>query len=189
MRITGVDIYGLELRYVHGTYTMSGGRSADAQQSTLVQIRTDEGIEGWGEACPLGATYLEDFAEGVRAAMPLLAQAVIGLDPRELAAVGTAMELTLRGQRAAKSAIDVACWDILGKSTGLPVCTLLGGRRSEDFPLYRRAAARYAAGDGGVRARVRAGRHARGPAEASAAIRSRMWRGRRPCVTRSARIC
>jgi L-alanine-DL-glutamate epimerase-like enolase superfamily enzyme len=136
VRITGVDIHGLELHYVHGTYTMSGGRSADTQQSTLVRIRTDAGIEGWGEACPLGATYLEDFAEGVRAALPLLARAIIGIDPRELAAVGTAMESTLRGQRAAKSAIDVACWDILGKSTGLPVCTLLGGRRSEDFPLY-----------------------------------------------------
>ncbi len=136
MRITAVEIYGLELRYVHGTYVMSGGRSAEAQQSTLVRIRTDEGIDGWGEACPLGATYLEDFAEGVRAGLPLLAAAVIGLDPRELAAVGRAMELTLRGQRAAKSAIDVACWDILGKSTGLPVCTLLGGRQSVDFPLY-----------------------------------------------------
>jgi L-alanine-DL-glutamate epimerase-like enolase superfamily enzyme len=136
VRITSVDIFGLELHYVHGTYVMSGGRSADVQQSTLVRIRTDAGIDGWGEACPLGATYLEDFAEGVRAAMPLLARALIGLDPRELASVGTTMEQTLRGQRAAKSALDVACWDILGKSTGLPVCTLLGGRRGEDFPLY-----------------------------------------------------
>ena len=36
-----------------------------------------------------------------------------------------------------KSAIDVACWDILGKATGLPVSELLGGRVGPDFVLYR----------------------------------------------------
>lgn len=136
VHITRIDIYALPLHYAHGTYVMSGGRAASVQESTLVRVRTDEGISGWGEACPLGATYLADFAQGVRAALPLLADAVIGLDPRELGTIGAAMDRTLRGQRAAKSAFDVACWDILGRSVGLPVCTLLGGRRSQDFPLY-----------------------------------------------------
>jgi L-alanine-DL-glutamate epimerase-like enolase superfamily enzyme len=134
--IVGIDIYTLELHYAHGTYVMSGGREASVQDSTLVRVRTDAGICGWGEACPLGSTYLADFAHGVRAALPLLAEAVVGLDPRELATIGATMDRTLRGQPAAKSALDVACWDILGRSVGLPVCTLLGGRRGEDFPLY-----------------------------------------------------
>ena len=34
-----------------------------------------------------------------------------------------------------KSAIDIACWDILGKATGLPVCELLGGRRPGDVTV------------------------------------------------------
>ena len=136
MFVTGIDIYALPLQYAHGTYVMSGGRAASVQESTLVRVRTDEGISGWGEACPLGATYLADFAEGVRAALPLLADAVVGVDPRELGTITTAMDRALRGQYAAKSALDVACWDILGRSVGLPVCTLLGGRRGEDFPLY-----------------------------------------------------
>ena len=134
--ITGIDIYELPLHYAHGTYVMSGGRAASVQDSTLVRVRTDAGISGWGEACPLGATYLADFAQGVRAALPLLADAVLGLDPRELGTITTAMDGALRGQYAAKSALDVACWDVLGRSVGLPVCTLLGGRRSQDFPLY-----------------------------------------------------
>jgi L-alanine-DL-glutamate epimerase-like enolase superfamily enzyme len=36
-----------------------------------------------------------------------------------------------------KSAIDMACWDLLGKATGQPVCTLLGGRYGDDVILYR----------------------------------------------------
>ena len=136
MKIVAVDIYPLELRYAHGTYVMSGGRAAATQQSTLVRVRTDAGVDGWGEACPLGATYLEAFADGVRAALPVLARAVLGADPRELGVLGATMDATLRGQRAAKSALDVACWDILGVSAGVPVCTLLGGRRGDDFPLY-----------------------------------------------------
>jgi cis-L-3-hydroxyproline dehydratase len=154
VRVIGVDIYGFELRYAHGTYVMSGGRAAATQQSTLVRIRTDAGIHGWGEACPLGATYLEAFLDGVRAALPLLARAMLGADPRELGVVGATMDATLRGQWAAKSAIDVACWDILATSAGVPICTLLGGRRADDFPLYvaiplgtPEAMARFAAGE------------------------------------------
>jgi L-alanine-DL-glutamate epimerase-like enolase superfamily enzyme len=36
-----------------------------------------------------------------------------------------------------KSGIDIACWDILGQATGLPVCTLMGGRFGESIRLYR----------------------------------------------------
>lgn len=138
MKIIAADIYAHDLRYADGSYSMSGGRTVTTLPSTLVRLRTDEGIEGWGEACPLGDTYLESFAGGVRAALPQLAEALVRAqaDPRETGVVGAAMDATLRGQAAAKSAIDVACWDILGKSAGLPVCTLLGGRRQADFPLY-----------------------------------------------------
>ncbi|MET9972820.1 mandelate racemase/muconate lactonizing enzyme family protein, partial [Streptomyces sp. NPDC006356] len=46
------------------------------------------------------------------------------------------MSRQLRGQYGAKSAIDIACWDVLGRSVGLPVSHLLGGVAAEDFPLY-----------------------------------------------------
>jgi L-alanine-DL-glutamate epimerase-like enolase superfamily enzyme len=47
------------------------------------------------------------------------------------------MDQALRGHPYAKSALDMACWDLLGKAAGLPVAALLGGRYGEDFPLYR----------------------------------------------------
>lgn len=42
----------------------------------------------------------------------------------------------LRGHLYAKSAVDIACWDILGKATGCSVATLLGGVLQADLPLY-----------------------------------------------------
>ena len=47
------------------------------------------------------------------------------------------MDAALKGHPYVKSGIDIACWDILGQATGLPVCELLGGRYGNDFPLYR----------------------------------------------------
>ena len=47
------------------------------------------------------------------------------------------MDAALKGHPYVKSAVDVACWDILGKKAGLPVCELLGGRYGNDFHLYR----------------------------------------------------
>ena len=47
------------------------------------------------------------------------------------------MDATLKGHPYVKSALDMACWDILGQATGQPVCKLLGGRYGGDFLLYR----------------------------------------------------
>ena len=166
MQIVRIDIFGHDLHYAHGDYVMSQGRTITSLASTLVRITTDDGQEGWGEACPLGGTYLEAFAGGVRAALAELAPALLDRDPRELDVIGAVMNRTLRGQLAAKSALDVACWDLLGADTGLPLCTLLGGRRSADIPLYVAiplgpaqhmaafAAARVAEGIGGLQLKL-----------------------------------
>jgi len=136
VKINSVDVFGYDLTYRHGSYVMSGGRSIDVLPSTVVRIRTDEGIDGFGETCPLGPAYLPGFAEGARAALSELAPALVGLDPLNLALVGEAMDRALRGHGYAKSAVDVACWDVLGKATGQSMATLMGGARQESFPLY-----------------------------------------------------
>jgi L-alanine-DL-glutamate epimerase-like enolase superfamily enzyme len=136
MKIARVDVFGYDLTYVHGTYVMSGGRAIDRLPSTVVRITTDDGVEGFGETCPLGPAYLPAHGEGARAALRELGPALLGLDPRETAVVADRMDSALLGHAYAKSAIDVACWDVFGRATGVPVCTLLGGRRQESFPLY-----------------------------------------------------
>ena len=47
------------------------------------------------------------------------------------------MDAALKGHPYVKSAIDIACWDILGQAAGLPVCELLGGRFGPSVELYR----------------------------------------------------
>ncbi len=137
MKIVRIDVFGYELSYRYGRYVMSGDQVVDSLPSTMVRLATDEGLEGWGEVCPLGPLYLASHGEGARAALGLLAPPLIGLDPRNLAAVHRTMDGALRGHAYAKGPVDVACWDLLGKAAGLDVATLLGGRLQERFALYQ----------------------------------------------------
>jgi len=136
MKITAIELYGYQLSYAHGEYVMSGGRAATHQDATLVRILTDTDIEGWGETATLGGTYLPTFVGSTRAALQELAPALIGLDPCNTTLVNRAMHATLLGQANAKSALDIACWDIFGRKLGVPVSTLIGGVQQEQFPLY-----------------------------------------------------
>ncbi len=136
MKIAAIDVFGYELTYAHGEYVMSGGRAAQSQASTLVRIRTADGLEGWGESSTLGGTYLPTFAEGIRAAVQVMAPSLIGMDATNLSLIHQKMDALLLGQEGAKSAIDIACWDLLGKAAGLPVAMLIGGVSQPDFPLY-----------------------------------------------------
>jgi L-alanine-DL-glutamate epimerase-like enolase superfamily enzyme len=61
----------------------------------------------------------------------------LGEDPTELDRLNRLMDRALKGHPYVKSAIDMACWDILGQAAGMPVCQLLGGRYGDDFVLYR----------------------------------------------------
>ncbi|MGO8080452.1 mandelate racemase/muconate lactonizing enzyme family protein [Rhizobium leguminosarum] len=60
---------------------------------------------------------------------------MIGLDPRHVDRINEAMDNALIGHLHAKTALDVACWDVFGKSVGMPVCDLLGGRTNIAMPV------------------------------------------------------
>lgn len=137
MKITAIRAHRVELPLHEGTYKWSGGNSVTVFDSTVIVVETDLGITGYGEVCPLGPAYLPAYAEGVRTGLKEIGPKLIGLDPRDLGVLNRRMDQALRGHPYVKSGIDVACWDILGKVSGLPVVTLLGGRFGEDFKLYR----------------------------------------------------
>src|SRR5438105_9772748 len=137
MKITRILAYRVELPLHETTYKWSGGKSVTVFDSTIVRVETDAGLAGHGEVCPLGPFYLPAYADGVRAGLRELGPHLIGEDPRQLAKLNRTMDAALKGHPYVKSGIDIACWDLLGQATGLPVCELLGGRYGDDVPLYR----------------------------------------------------
>src|SRR5262245_32766053 len=137
MRIRRIFAHRVELPLVEGSYRWSGGKSVSVFDSTIVGVETACGLVGYGEVCPLGPFYLPAYAEGVRSGLRELAPHLLGFDPREVAKLNHRMDAALKGHPYVKSGIDIACWDLLGKGTGLPVCVLLGGRFGESVQLYR----------------------------------------------------
>ena len=127
MKITRIFVYQVDLP-LDKPYRLSGGRLFfDKLDSTIVSIETDEGITGWGEGCPWGVTYLPAFGGGIRAGIAELAPILLGHDPRQIDQINNIMDIALPGHWYIKSALDMACWDILGKSAHLPLYILLGG--------------------------------------------------------------
>jgi cis-L-3-hydroxyproline dehydratase len=137
MKIKRIFAHRVDLPLHEGTYKWSGGKSVSIFDSTIVGVETECGLVGYGEVCPLGPFYLPAYAEGVRSGLREISGHLIGFDPRELSKLNHRMDAALKGHPYVKSGIDIACWDILGKVSGLPVCVLMGGRFGESVRLYR----------------------------------------------------
>ena len=135
VKIEKIDVFQVDLPYAGGVYRLSGGREYRSFDATIVRITTDTGLEGWGESTPFGSTWIASHARGVRAGIAEIAPSLIGLDPRRVDRIYEAMDQALVGHLHAKTAIDVACWDVFGKSVGMPVCDLLGGRTDVRMPV------------------------------------------------------
>lgn len=126
MKITRISVWQLTLP-LNKSYWLSGGRlKFEELDSTFVRVDTDEGVSGWGEGCPWGNTYLPAHGAGIRAGLEILAPALMGHDPCALEHINRVMDITLPGHPYVKSPLDIACWDILGKVSGLPAWKLLG---------------------------------------------------------------
>jgi L-alanine-DL-glutamate epimerase-like enolase superfamily enzyme len=102
----------------------------------VIEVGTDAGVVGYAETCTAGANYLEGSPESVTATIPRMAAALLGVDPFASLLVDSKMDDAVSGHAAAKSAIDIACWDIKGKALGLPVCDLLGGPLQTSLPVF-----------------------------------------------------
>ena len=134
MKISKIDLFAVEIPiqtpkpYPNRTYT--------AFDSTVVKLTTDTGLTGWGEVCPIGSTYQPEHALGVRAACYEIAPGLIGLDPTQIAVVHAKMNDWLMGSLNAKSAFDIACWDLAAKAVRKPVYQLLGGAMQSKAKCY-----------------------------------------------------
>ncbi len=136
MKITELNVYQIDLPMKEGSYSWSN-QSFTSFDSTVLEIKTNRGLSGYGEICPLGASYLPAYAEGARVGIKKLAESLFGQDPSNLNNINLLMDKALKGHPYVKSAIDVACWDILGKLTGQPIYNLLGGKLQDKVKLFK----------------------------------------------------
>ncbi len=137
MQIKAINVYQVDLPLKEGRYSWADGKYVEVFDCTVVEIETDEGISGYGEVCPLGPFYLPAYGPGVRTGIAELAPHLIGAEPTEIGKINLIMDTALLGHPYVKSGLDMACWDLLGKKAGLPVCDLLGGRHGDSVALYR----------------------------------------------------
>jgi len=134
MKITRISLWHVPLTS-YETYYMADGKTCDTVESAVLRIDTDAGISGWGEVCPI-PHYLPAYARGVAPALQELAPVLLGSDPVGPEALMAKLNAYLIGHKYAKSAIDIALWDITAKVAHLPLHALLGGQRQKDMPLY-----------------------------------------------------
>ncbi|SDC44396.1 mandelate racemase/muconate lactonizing enzyme family protein [Ruegeria marina] len=133
-RITRISLWHVPLTS-HTAYYMAGGKTCDTVETVVLAFDTDSGLTGWGEVCPI-PHYLPAYARGVAPALTELAPVLLGADPIGPEALMARADRHLPGHRYAKSAIDIALWDLTGQAAGLPLYALLGGRQAGTMPLY-----------------------------------------------------
>ncbi|WP_051249019.1 muconate/chloromuconate family cycloisomerase [Inquilinus limosus] len=111
--------------------------SVTAQSYVVVELRLANGAEGVGEAATLGGPrWSEESVESIKAAVDrYLAPALVGLRADRFEAAGARMDAAAKRNTAAKSAIETALFDAVGRSLGVPASLLLGGVVRDRIPV------------------------------------------------------
>jgi L-Ala-D/L-Glu epimerase len=124
LKITRIEAIPFAIPYRKPLRFASGEvRVAD---HVLVRVHTDDGVVGTAEAPPRPYTYGETQESIVAVVGKLFAPDLVGLTLLEREVVHARLDRTI-GNPAAKAAVDMAIWDALGRTLGLPVNQLLGG--------------------------------------------------------------
>ncbi len=153
MKITRVEAIWLQVPIAPQQQHVSDFGRAETFDTALVRVHTDAGITGVGEA-KVSAGSPGDYHGVVAIVNHEFGPRLVGEDPRNITRIWENLYSGTRGHYAiarghvfpamsrrgasisALSGIDIALWDILGKSLGAPVWQLLGGRKAERMPAY-----------------------------------------------------
>ncbi|MGH6719728.1 MAG: enolase C-terminal domain-like protein [Alphaproteobacteria bacterium] len=129
MRIAAIEVTPVNVPFV-APIRWSGGANADWTR-LVIRMRTDDGLVGLGETLGGGVTKALIDSE--------IAPMFLGESPFDLVRMlGKATFVPLYNGKLGYCAIaglEVACWDLMGKATGQPVCRLLGGRMHDEIPF------------------------------------------------------
>ncbi len=111
--------------------------SFETMPAIIVKVTTDTGVIGYGESVPDEHVTGESVYTVFTALKHHLIPAVLDKDPRNIQEIHKLMNQVLVQNGAAKAALDIACYDILGKVSNLPIYSLLGGRKSTEPMIPR----------------------------------------------------
>ena len=106
-------------------------RSVDRVEDILVELHTDTGAVGYGEAPPTGPITGDTAGGIIGAVRELIAPALIGQEVDAFEAVAARVQKAGVHNTSAKAAVDMALWDLYGQLHGIPVHKLLGGARRQ----------------------------------------------------------
>jgi L-alanine-DL-glutamate epimerase-like enolase superfamily enzyme len=124
VKITDIEAIPFAIPYRKPLQFASGEVSTAAH--VLVRVHTDDGLVGIAEAPPRPFTYGETQESIVAVLRTVFAPAVVGMSAFDREAIGAKLARTVANP-AAKAALDMALWDVIGQALGQPVSTLLGG--------------------------------------------------------------
>lgn len=144
MKIRKISLWRISLTGNSGLFG-TDRKTNKAAQTVIVCIDSDSGHSGWGEISPNPGDPQspdEDMSRtdlGTEQAIEALAPAIFDAERIGPESLMERLDAYLPGHLSAKSAIDTALWDLLGKAAGLPLYVLLGGRHHSRLPLYQRS--------------------------------------------------
>jgi len=127
VKITRVETIPVQVP-INPERAIKGGRGAHTTSPfLLVKVHTDEGLTGLGEVSCTPGWSGEDQVSAAHFIGGLLAPLLVGQNPTDIERLTLTLQRGVAANPFAKSALEMALWDILGKSVGLPIYRLLGG--------------------------------------------------------------
>lgn len=129
MKITGIRLGKLSVPL--RTPFKTALRTVNSVEDVIVEVYTDTGAVGYGEAPPTGAVTGDTTGAILGAIQDHIAKTVIGREVDELEPLLQAIQRCIVGNSSAKAAVDMAVWDLYGQLYRLPVHKLLGGGRKQ----------------------------------------------------------
>ena len=127
MKITHIEVIPIRIPLKPARYMITSLGIHTESKYLLVRVGTDAGVEGIGEATVM-PNWSGETVWGAKAMIEnVLAPVVIGADPADIVELDRRMDRAARHNWFAKSAIEMACWDIQGRAANQPVYELLGG--------------------------------------------------------------
>ncbi|RLF17319.1 MAG: muconate cycloisomerase [Thermoprotei archaeon] len=135
VKIREVEVIPLRIPFVRPFKISRGyvGAPGKPGEHVYIKIVTSDGEVGWGEARPMSSWMYETMESVYTTLKKYLSEVLIGEEPYSIIKIHRKMEKIIApavtsGQPFAKSAVDIALHDLVGKLMGAPIHRLLGGK-------------------------------------------------------------